>query len=82
MTEVCSSFSPISSWIHLSAHLGIFIHGLLHVLQQVVVGPALPLVDVDDAVQVGEVAVQVHSLRVAAADKPVLDLSGLSRKQD
>lgn len=66
--------------MNLSAHLGIFIHGLLHVLQQVVVGSALPLVDVDDAIQVGEVAVQVHSLRVTAADKPILYLSGLSRK--
>lgn len=46
------------------------------------VGSALPLVDVDDAVQVGEVAVQVHSLRVAAAHKPILYLPGLSGKQE
>lgn len=68
--------------LNLSAHLGIFIHGLLHVLQQVVVGSALPLLDVDDAVQVREVAVQVHSLCVTAAYKPILYLSGLSRKQE
>lgn len=60
-------------------YLGVFIHSLLHVLQQVVVGSALPLVDVDDAVQVGEVAVQIHPLSVTAADEPVLDLPGLSR---
>lgn len=59
-------------------YLGVFIHSLLHVLQQVVVGSTLPLVDVDDAVQVGEVAVQIHPLRVTATDEPVLDLPGLS----
>lgn len=63
-----------------SAHLGILVHGFLHVLQQVVVGSALSLVDVDDAVQVGEVAVQVHPLSVAAAHEPILYLSGLSGK--
>lgn len=63
-----------------SAHLGILVHGFLHVLQQVVVGSALLLVDVDDAVQVGEVAVQVHPLSVAAAYEPILYLSGLSGK--
>lgn len=63
-----------------SAHLGILVHGFLHVLQQVVVGSALSLVDVDDAVQVGEVAVQVHPLSVAAAYEPVLYLSRLSGK--
>ena len=62
-------------------HLGVFVHSLLHVLQQVVVGSALPLVDINDAVQIGEVPVQVHALGVAAAHEPVLDLSGLSRKQ-
>lgn len=45
-----------------------------------VVGSTLPLVDVDDAVQIGEVAVQIHPLCVAAAYEPVLDLSRLSRK--
>ncbi|TNN89646.1 hypothetical protein EYF80_000249 [Liparis tanakae] len=45
---------------------------------QVVVGSALPLVHVDDAVQIGEVAVQIHPLCVAAADEPVLDLSRLN----
>ena len=65
----------------LFAYLGVFIHSLLHVLQQVVVGSPLPLVDVDDAVQVGEVTVQIHPLCVTAAHKPVLDLSGLSRKK-
>lgn len=45
-----------------------------------VVGSALSLVDVDDAVQVGEVAVQVHPLSVAAAYEPILYLSGLSGK--
>lgn len=63
--------------LRVSWYLGVFIHSLLHVLQQVVVGSALPLVDVDDAVQVGEVAVQIHPLRVTAADEPVLDLPGL-----
>ena len=53
-------------------HLGVLVHGLLHVLQQVVVGSALLLVDVDDAVEVREVAVQVHPLGVAAAHEPVL----------
>lgn len=47
-----------------------------------VVGAALPLVDVDNAVQVQEIAVQVHSLRVTAAYKPILYLSGLSRRQE
>lgn len=42
-----------------------------------VVGSALSLIDVDNAVQVGEVAIQVDSLGVAAAHKPVLNLPGL-----
>ena len=62
-------------------HLGVLVHSLLHVLQQMVVGSALPLVHVDDAVQVGEVTVQVHALGVAAAYKPVPDLSGLRRSR-
>lgn len=44
-----------------------------------VVGPALPLIDVDDAVQIREVAVQIHALSVAPSHKPVLDLSRLRR---
>lgn len=64
------------------AYLGVFVHSLLHVLQQVVVGSSLPLVDVDYAVQIGEVTVQIHPLSVTAAHKPVLDLSRLSRKQE
>ena len=63
-------------------YLGVFFHSLLHVLQQVVVGSTLLLIDVDDAVQIGEVTVQIHTLRVTAAHKPVLNLSGLSRKQE
>lgn len=47
-----------------------------------VVGSSLPLVDVDDAVQIGEVAVQIHALCITAAHKPILDLAGLSRKQE
>lgn len=47
-----------------------------------VVGSTLPLIDVDDAVQIREVTVQIHPLRVTAADKPVLDFSRLSRKQE
>lgn len=42
-----------------------------------VVGSALPLVHVDDAVQIGEVAVQIDPLCVTAADEPVLDVSRL-----
>ena len=62
-------------------HLAVLVHGLLHVLQQMVVSSALPLVDVDDAVQVREVTVQVHPLGVAAAYKPVLDLPRLRRSR-
>lgn len=47
-----------------------------------VVGSALLLVDVDDAVQVGEVAIQVDSLSVTAAHEPVLNLPGLGREQE
>lgn len=65
----------------LSSNLGVFINSLFHVLQQVVVCSSLPLVDVDDAVQIGEVAVQIHPLCITAAYKPVLDLSWLSSKQ-
>lgn len=65
----------------LALYLGVFIHSLLHILQQVVVGSTLSLVDVDDAVQIREVAIQVHSLRITAAHKPVLYLPRLSRKQ-
>lgn len=39
------------------AYLCVFIHSLLHVLQQVVVGSTLSLIDVDDAVQIWEVAI-------------------------
>lgn len=63
-------------------HLSVFIHSLLHVLQQVVIGATLPLVDVDDAVQIGEVTVQIHTLSITATHKPILDLSRLSRKQE
>lgn len=66
----------------ISSYLGIFINGLLHVLEEMVVGSALSLVDVDDAVQVGEVAIQVNSLGVAAAHEPVLNLPGLGRTQE
>lgn len=68
--------------VSLCAHLCVFIHSLLHVLQQVVVGSTLSLIDVDDAVQIREVAIQVRSLRVTAANKPILYLPGLSRKQE
>lgn len=64
-----------------SSYFGIFIHGLLHVLEEMVVGSALSLIHVDDAVQVGEVAIQVDSLGVAAAYEPVLNLPGLGRTQ-
>lgn len=47
-----------------------------------VVGSALLLVDIDDAVQVGEVAIQVDSLSVTAAHEPVLNLPGLGREQE
>lgn len=47
-----------------------------------VVGSALLLIDVDDAVQVGEVAIQVDSLSVTAAHEPVLNLPGLGREQE
>lgn len=47
-----------------------------------VVGSALSLVDVDDSVQVGEVAIQVDSLGVTAAHKPVLNLPRLGREQE
>lgn len=63
-------------------YLGVFIHSLLHVLQQVVVGSTLSLVDVDDAVQIGEVAIQVHSLCVTAAHKPILNLPRLGKEQE
>lgn len=78
----CLYVSHCLHHVCLCAYIFVFIHGLLHVLQQVVVGSTLPLVDVDDAVQIGEVAVQIHPLRVAAANKPVLDLSRLGRKQE
>lgn len=42
----------------------------------------LLLVDVDDAVQIGEVAIQVDSLGVTAAHEPILDLPGLGGKQE
>lgn len=61
-------------------YLCVLIHSLLHVLQQVVVGSSLLLIDVNDAVQIGEVAVQIYPLCVAAAHKPVLDLAGLNRE--
>lgn len=47
-----------------------------------VVGSALSLIDVDNAVQVGEVAIQVDSLGIAAAHEPVLDLPGLCKTQE
>lgn len=47
-----------------------------------VVGSAFSLIDVDDAVQVGEVAIQVDSLGVAATHEPVLNLPGLGRTRE
>lgn len=63
-------------------HLCVLIHSLLHVLQQVVIGSAFPLIDVDDAVQIGKVSVQIHALSITATHEPILNLSRLSGKQD
>lgn len=41
----------------------------------------LLLVDVDDAVKIGEVAIQVDSLGITAAHEPILNLPRLGRKQ-
>lgn len=46
-----------------------------------VVSSALSFVDVDDAVQVGEVAVQVDSLGITAPHEPVLNLPWLGSRQ-
>lgn len=82
------SILNIEYWLLiLGLYLGVLLHGLL-VLQKVVVGSSLLLIDIDDAIQVGEVPVQVDTLCIAAAHEPVLqvprlrDENGQERQDD
>lgn len=79
--QMIISRSLDSAGVFFFTYLGVFIHSLLHVLQQMVVGSTLPLIDVYNAIQIWEVTVQIHTLRIAAAHKPVLDLPRLNSRQ-
>lgn len=62
------------------SHFGVFIHSFLHVFQEMVVGSSLSFIHVDDAIKVWKVPVQINSLSIAAAHKPVLHLTRLHIK--
>lgn len=61
-----------------SAYLGILVHRLLHVFQEVIVWATLLLINVDYPIQIREISVQIYPLGITSTNKPVFKFTGLN----
>lgn len=62
-----------------SCYLCVLIHNFLQILQQMVIGATFFLVNIHDPIKVWKVPVQIYSLGIAAAYKPILQLTWLRK---